>query len=83
MSNNLRQRRQVDKDSCNGLFDTRAGPMAGVSCLLNKRAFARHLGNDFLGSTQDELPLGRYMVEYGELMKSGRVSNILLHARAY
>jgi len=29
----------VDKDSWHGLFDTQAGPMAGVSSLSKKRAF--------------------------------------------
>jgi hypothetical protein len=35
VSKNLRTKSQVDTDSCNGLFDTRAGPMVGVPRLLN------------------------------------------------
>jgi hypothetical protein len=38
---NLRQRSQADTDSWYGLFDTRAGPVAGVSSLSKKRAFAQ------------------------------------------
>jgi hypothetical protein len=33
VSKNLRQRSQVDRDYWNGLFDTQAGPAAGVSRL--------------------------------------------------
>ena len=35
VSKNLCTKSQVDTDSCNGLFDTRAGPMVGVPRLLN------------------------------------------------
>ena len=38
VSKNMQQRSQADKDSWNGLFDTQAGPGAGVSRLSNKRA---------------------------------------------
>jgi hypothetical protein len=40
VSKNIRMRSQADTDSCNGLFDTRAGPMAGVSRLSKKRALS-------------------------------------------
>ena len=38
MSKNLRTRSQADEDSWNGLFDTQAGLVVGVSSLLKKRA---------------------------------------------
>jgi hypothetical protein len=33
VSKNLQERSQADTDSCHGLFDTHAGPVAGV-CIL-------------------------------------------------
>jgi len=39
VSKNMQQRSQADTDSCHGLFDTRAGSMAGMARLSSKRVF--------------------------------------------
>jgi hypothetical protein len=41
-SKNIRERRQVNRDYYNGLFDTQDGPTASISSLSKKRALTVH-----------------------------------------
>jgi len=52
---NLRKRSQADTDSCNGLFDTQTGLVAGVSRLSKKRAvwWLQNLTKPYRGGSPD------------------------------